>query len=98
MAGAEDFLGTSYYNSNPMAAFYKRFGLGQNTAFNRYANSRYGDIYNKYQGQLPDNPNQGFYEFLGGMDLGSEFGNLAPQLRGDQSFRSPNVMMRRRRF
>ena len=102
MPGATDFLGDAYYNQNPLAAFYKRFNLGgsnpRQAAFGRYANNRYGDIYNQYQSQLPDNPNQGFYDFLGGQNLGNEFANLAPSQRGDRSFRDPNVIFRRRRY
>ena len=102
MPGANDFLGDAYYNQNPMAAFFQRFGLGggapRNRAFNTYANSRYNDVYGAYQAQLPNNPNQGFYDFLQGQDLNKEFSNLAPELRGDQSFRSPKVMYKPRRY
>ena len=102
MPGATDFLGDAYYNANPLAAFFKRFNLGSGAprqrAFGNYANSRYNDIYSRYQAQLPDNPNQGFYDFLGGQDLNSEFSNLAPQQRQDRSFNNPNAVYKRRRY
>ena len=85
MPGASDFLNDTYYSQNPQAAFWNRFNLGRNTNQDRYAQGQYGNVYNQFQAQLPNNPNQSFYDFLSGVDLEDQFRNLAPSQRGTKA-------------
>lgn len=56
----------------------------------RYAQNQFNRTYGKYQSEASLDPNLGFYDWLKqtNLDLGGEYGSLAPTTRGDFSDRT----------
>ena len=79
-----------YLNNEPNAGwvqFLQSQGLYGNDLRSRFARNQYNRVYGQYQTVAAQDPNVGFYDWLknSGLDLGGEFGNLAPSDRGDFS-------------
>jgi hypothetical protein len=75
----------NYYDQFPEFGFMNYLtgrGYDLNSNFGRWAQSQYGRLYNQFGAQLPNNPNQTFDQFMNGIDLRSEWQNLAPSMRG----------------
>ena len=77
-----------FFGSNQGAAFYNAFpragGVSPYSDFLRGSQSR---TYGSYLSQLPKNPNMLYNDYLKGVDLESEFKNLAPSQRGENPSR-----------
>src|SRR3990167_5528546 len=89
-----------FLGSNPQAALFNMFPqAGGTNPFADFLRGSLGRLYNSYQGQLPQNPNMLFQDFLGGQDLQSQFKMLSPGQRGERpSMFSPQVRFLPRRF
>ena len=81
---------TSFYQQDPRAGFdkflYERdlFGLDPTASF---AQGQYGRLYGQYVGQLENDPNQSFYNYLQGFNLRNQYQAQPAYLRGDTSGR-----------
>lgn len=91
----QDLITQQFLNSNPAAAFYRRFApqlQSTNQNYNAFLRSMPDDYYNRYMGQLPDNPTMEYTSFLDTLDPEKQFRALAPQQRGERTSQfSPRV-------
>lgn len=77
-----------YFNDNPTAAWWDyimRFNLGGTNNPSRYAQSQQNRYYNMFQAEAPNNPSEGFYDWLNRKSPGlqGEYFTQSPNQRGD---------------
>lgn len=82
-----------YLNNDPNAGwvqYLQNQGLFGFDPRSQWARGQQSRAYGQYQAAASQDPNLGFYDWLGasGLDLSGEYGNLAPTARGDFSDRT----------
>tara|TARA_Y100000310_G_C20258653_1_gene612581 strand:+ start:254 stop:547 length:294 start_codon:yes stop_codon:yes gene_type:complete len=75
-------LADPFYRDDPQAAFFSQLPSLQSPNMRQFYGGNYPRIRNEFMGQLAQNPQQEFTDFLGGFNWRDYYLNLPPMTRG----------------